>query len=153
MDIQSIDQGRRPQRVQNVVVACSAHVDTMRPAAARGILWHRRPRTWGPFWKPYSIGWSETEHPGMRAVFSTPGSEISPPGRADQNVCRVCSLQTWICRHCAVDDMSGKAPCVKARNAFFLERKLLLQNLKYFENYSFWKIIAFLTSKLTAECD
>ena len=25
----------------------------------------------------------------MRAVFSTPGSEISPPGRADQNVCRV----------------------------------------------------------------
>ena len=40
MEIQSMDQGRRPQRVQNVVVACSAHVDTMRPAVARNNACH-----------------------------------------------------------------------------------------------------------------
>ena len=44
MEIQSIDQGRRPQRVQNVVAASSARahviVDTMRPAAARDKACH-----------------------------------------------------------------------------------------------------------------
>ena len=42
MEIQSIDQGRSPQRVQNVVVACSAHVivETMQPTAARNKACH-----------------------------------------------------------------------------------------------------------------
>ena len=105
-------------------------------------------------WTPTRAGRAKLSTLGCEQLFSTPGSKISPPGRDDQNVCRVCSLQTWICRHCAVDDMSGKAPpCVKARNAFFLERKLLLQNLKFLKIIPSENIIAFLTSKLTAECN
>ena len=133
----------------NYIFASDQHVP-----CTRGILCsagrEREPVTW----TPTRAGRAKLSTLGCEQLFSTPGSKISPPGRDDQNVCRVCSLQTWICRHCAVDDMSGKAPpCVKARNAFFLERKLLLQNLKFLKIIPSENIIAFLTSKLTAECD
>ena len=134
---------------------CSSHGRGWRPELPRGGILcsaghEREPVTW----TPTRAGRAKLSTLGCEQLFSTPGSKISPPGRDDQNVCRVCSLQTWICRHCAVDDMSGKAPpCVKARNAFFLERKLLLQNLKFLKIIPSENIIAFLTSKLTAECD
>ena len=93
--------------ISNGVEHASAVQYGITDCACGGILCSAGRERGGLTWRLNRAGRAKLSTLGCEQLFSTPGSQISPPGRADQNVCRVCSLQRWICRHCAVDDMSG----------------------------------------------